>query len=54
MAAAVKARFDVEPEVVEGARGSFEVYLDENRLFSKLAEGRFPEDDEILALVSKR
>lgn len=40
------------PEVAEGARGAFEIYQDGRIAFSKLAEGRFPEDNEALALLS--
>jgi selT/selW/selH-like putative selenoprotein len=51
VAAAIEAEFGVVPEVVEGARGAFEVFADGRRLFSKLAQGRFPEDDEVLSLL---
>jgi selT/selW/selH-like putative selenoprotein len=34
---------------VEGARGAFEVFKDDKRVFSKLTLGRFPSsDDEVL------
>jgi len=32
-----------------GASGQFDVYVDGALVFSKKAEGRFPEQDEILA-----
>jgi selT/selW/selH-like putative selenoprotein len=36
--------------ILEGARGSFEVYKDGQRVFSKLELGRFPtSDDEVLS-----
>jgi selT/selW/selH-like putative selenoprotein len=39
----------VDVEIVPGARGSFEVYRDATRVFSKLEGGRFPNsDDEVL------
>jgi hypothetical protein len=37
---------------VEGAKSQFDVLADGDLLFSKQQEGRFPEDDEILAQLS--
>ena len=34
--------------IVPGAKGSFEVFVDGRRVFSKLEEHRFPELDEVL------
>lgn len=34
--------------IAPGARGSFEVFVDGRRVFSKLDEHRFPETDEVL------
>ena len=51
MAAAIEAELGVTAELVSGARGAFEIYADGCLLFSKLAEGRFPEDDEVMALL---
>jgi len=36
-----------------GDRGAFEIFADAKRVFSKLREGRFPEDDEVLALLAR-
>ena len=33
--------------IVPGASGSFEVYLGDQRLFSKLRSDRFPEENEV-------
>ncbi len=33
--------------IVPGKTGSFEVYLDDRRLFSKLERERFPEENEV-------
>jgi hypothetical protein len=42
----------IPASIVEGAKSQYDV-LDEGRLvFSKEREGRFPEEDEILALVA--
>jgi predicted Rdx family selenoprotein len=37
--------------IVEGAKSQFDVLADGELLFSKQQQGRFPEEDEILALV---
>ena len=37
-----------------GETGSFEVYLDGRRLFSKLDRDRFPEENEVEELLGKR
>ena len=53
MAAAIKAATGVEADVVEGARGAFEVVKDDVVVFSKLKSGRFPSsDDEVLDVLS--
>jgi selT/selW/selH-like putative selenoprotein len=38
----------VEATPIPGAKGQFDVLADGRLLFSKQAEGRFPEHDEIL------
>ena len=38
--------------IVEGLKSQFDVLADGELLFSKQQQGRFPEEDEILALVS--
>jgi predicted Rdx family selenoprotein len=37
--------------IVEGVKSQFDVLADGELLFSKQQQGRFPEEDEILALV---
>ena len=44
----------VDASVVEGAQSQYDVLADGELVFSKQREGRFPEDDEILALLSPR
>ncbi len=39
-------------ETTPGGRGQFDVLADGELLFSKQAIGRFPEDDEVLKLLS--
>ena len=38
---------DIEP----GDTGSFEVYVDEQLIFSKLQEDRFPNENEIIEFI---
>jgi len=42
---------DIEATATPGARSQFDVLLDGDLLFSKQAQGRFPEDGEILRLL---
>lgn len=41
----------ITASVTEGANSQFDVLADGELLFSKQREGRFPEDDEILATL---
>jgi hypothetical protein len=41
----------VPATVVEGEKSQYDVLADGELVFSKQAEGRFPEEDEILGLV---
>jgi len=38
----------------EAPRGEFAVYLDEERIFSRIAVGRMPELDDIVPIVHLR
>lgn len=51
MAAALQESLDVETTLIPGKVGDFEVRDGERLVFSKQAEGRFPETDEILRLL---
>ena len=51
MAAAIRDEFDVEAELVKGDNGIFDVVIDGRNIFSKHEVGRFPENDEVLALL---
>ena len=42
---------DVMAGHVSGARGAFEVYVNEQLIFSKLQLDRFPNDGEIVQLI---
>ena len=53
MAAAIRDEFDVEAELVKGDNGIFDVEVDGRNVFSKQEVGRFPENDEVLALLKR-
>ena len=41
-----------EATALEGAKSQFDVVADDRLVFSKQRQGRFPEEDEMLAAVS--
>lgn len=49
MAAEIKKAKGLDAQLVKGSGGIFDVYQGETLLFSKHAEHRFPETDEIVA-----
>ena len=49
MAAAIKNETGVEPKLIKGDNGIFDVEVDGKMIFSKHKEGRFPDEDEVLA-----
>lgn len=53
LAATLKKKLGIKPELIEGSGGVFEVKVDGSLIFSKKKEGRFPEDDEILQALAK-
>jgi len=42
----------IEASIVAGAESQFDVLRDGDLVYSKQREGRFPEEDEILALLA--
>ena len=42
----------IAAEIVEGAKSQYDVLSDGALVFSKQRESRFPEEDEVLALLS--
>jgi hypothetical protein len=48
LAAEIKKAKGLDAQLVKGSNGIFDVYDGEKLLFSKYAEHRFPEVDEIL------
>jgi len=51
LAAAVKDSLGIDSDIVVGARGQFDVKADGELIFSKQAEQRFPEHDEIITTL---
>ncbi len=43
----------VDATIAEGAKSQFDVLADGELVFSKQEQGRFPEEDEIVALVRR-
>jgi len=49
LAAEIKKELGVEPKLIRGGGGIFDVMVENKKIFSKHDEGRFPEEKEILA-----
>ena len=47
----LKEKLQLETQLVAGGRGAFEVFAEDQLLFSKLNEGRFPEEQEMVDLL---
>lgn len=52
MAAEIKAKYNVDSELIEGAGGIFDVTANGTLVFSKHEKGRFPEDGEVLEALA--
>jgi selenoprotein W-related protein len=44
----------VQPELIAGSGGIFDVRVDGDLVFSKHQIGRFPEEDEVVGLIRSR
>ena len=53
MAAAIRDKLGIEADLVKGDNGIFDVEVDGRNIFSKHEVGRFPENDEVLALLKR-
>jgi selT/selW/selH-like putative selenoprotein len=51
LAAELQRKYGVEPQLVAGSGGIFEVYVDGTQIWSKIDSGRFPEHQEIFDQV---
>jgi len=47
----IREEFGVEPQLVKGDDGVFDVVADGQLVFSKHQTGRFPEQEEVLAVL---
>ena len=54
MQATLKDRFGVDAELIGGHGGTFLVTLDGDKIYDKLATGRFPEESEVVAAIEKK
>ncbi len=52
MAEAIKGKFGVDAEMIEGSGGVFDVHVDGTQIWDKSEVGRFPEHDEILDRIA--
>jgi selT/selW/selH-like putative selenoprotein len=51
LAATIQREFDVQPQLIEGSGGVFDVKVDGQLIFSKHDLGRFPQHDEIVTAI---
>jgi hypothetical protein len=50
VAASIESQLSVSPEVIEGGRGEFTVWVGADKVAQKTADG-FPSDEDVLAAV---
>ena len=53
LAEAIKKEFGITPELIPGSNGVYDIIIDKKTIFSKHEVKRFPENDEIIALINK-
>ena len=53
MAASIKDALQIDAELLEGSNGIFDIAVDGRVVFSKQAEQRFPEHEEIIKRIVK-
>jgi selT/selW/selH-like putative selenoprotein len=53
LAAEIESKFSVTAKLIKAGGGCFEVVANEQLVFSKNAEKRFPENSEVIASLSK-
>jgi selT/selW/selH-like putative selenoprotein len=54
VAAELKKDFGVEPALIKGSHGIFDVKVDGKTVYSKDKTGRFPEPGEVSALLKEK
>lgn len=52
MAAEIRNALNVEPRLIEGSKGIFDVRTDGGVVYSKAKTGRFPEEGEVARLLN--
>ena len=50
----LKKEYGVEAEIQVGDTGSFDVYVNDELIFSRFEEGRFPTNEELVELIDKK
>ena len=53
MAAEISEKLGITPELLKGDNGVFDVAAEGNLIYSKHREGRFPEQEKIIAALRK-
>ena len=53
LAKEIQEEYEVEAALIVGETGSFDIFLNDELIFSKAAEGRFPEPGEIIRLIGE-
>jgi selenoprotein W-related protein len=48
LAARIRQEFGLEPELIKGANGVFDVAVDGKLVYSKDQTGRFPDESEVI------
>jgi len=51
LAAEIETELNIDVELKPGELHSFDVFIDEQLIFSKFEEGRFPEPEEIIETI---
>jgi len=54
VAKALKKEYGVEADIQVGDTGSFDVYVNDELIFSRFEEGRFPTNEELIELIDKK
>lgn len=53
LAAELKENFEAESELFAEGKGIFDVVVNDNLIYSKYKTGRFPEPDEVTAILKR-
>jgi predicted Rdx family selenoprotein len=53
LAARISKEFGIEPELIKGGNGIFDMVADNKLIFSKPRIGRFPDEEKIIKLLRK-